>query len=293
MLHNKGDCFENADFGNIKEFFEARGEQGRATSTLSNDESAIKGAVEYMFLENGSDEHSSLLTRLERVRDLTQYGSGTRFRREGLTPEEAELLISSCGDFRDYLMMICAVELGPRSEALRMIKMDSIDLENKEIELNNTKTGGTYVMPLRNELADLLRHWIDDVRPSYISDENNQFLFPSREGGMIGKHRFNEIVDEHAQEAGIQEVIAQIPDGKGSISSPSNSENFREKKKVDVHNLRHTLKNLLDRDELSKDAKKYALDHARDVTDEYGSDNPEPFREEIREKFGGIDLSDI
>jgi site-specific recombinase XerD len=147
-------------------------------------------------------------------------------------------------------------------------------------------------MPLTDKLVDLFKHWLNDIRSSYLPSEDNIYLFPSRQGGRLSGSTYRDIVKQAAEDAGIQEDIAKIPVPDSQKKSMGFNKDYRTKNRVDVHVLRHTFSRLLKENDVSKAARSYALDHARDVTDGYGSVTELHIRE-IRNKFNGVDISDI
>jgi integrase len=287
-IHLQGVCINNVEFVDVRDYFEDRGKQGLAKSTITRDKSAIKGAISRFEAEN--KKLSKVSWKISENIDSSNYSTDAKYEREPLQNEEIKQLMAALDDLRDKLMVLTSIETGPRAKATTLIKLPDVNLEKKQIKLKNTKSGGTYIMPLTNELAALLEHWIQNVRTSYIINENNLYLFPSRQGGKLSTKAYNEFVHTAAKEAGIQEKIAEISITGKQREMFNNNSDYRTKWKVDVHALRHTFSRLLKNNDVSKNARIYALDHSRDVTDGYGIDE-EASREEIRKKFNGIDIS--
>ena len=103
---------------------------------------------------------------------------------------------------------------------------------------------------------------------------------------------YRDIVKKAAEDAGIQEEIAKIPVPERQQKAMGIDKDYRSKQRVDIHTLRHTFSRLLKKNDVSKSARSYALDHARDETDGYGKVT-EPYIREIRNKFNGLDVSII
>jgi integrase len=252
------------------------------------DKSAIKGVISRFEAEN--KKFPEVSWKISENIDSSNYSTDAKYEREPLQNEEIKQLMAALDDLRDKLMVLTSIETGPRAKATTLIKLPDVNLEKKQIKLKNTKSGGTYIMPLTNELAALLEHWIQNVRTSYIINEDNPYLFPSRNNGRITQKGYNKFVYTAAKEAGIQEKIAEIPITGKQREVMNKDKDYRIKWKVDIHSLRHTFSRLLKNNEVSKEARIYALDHSRDVTDGYGIDE-EACRKEIRNKFDGIDIS--
>ena len=289
-LHDEGMCVEDAGFAEIRRYFEYRAGMERSKSCLQGDKNAVVGAIGR--LEEEDDEFLKLTWKIRQNIDPNRYAVDSGFDREWLETEEIEKLLTELDDFRDQLMLLCSVELGPREEALCLIKTSDINLKEETIELRNTKIGGTYVMPLTENLVSLLEHWISDVRSSYVQNGDHEYLFPSRDGGGLSGSTYRSTVRKAAEDAGIQEEIAKIPMPERQQKAMGIDKDYRSKQRVDVHCLRHTFSRLLKKNDVSKSARSYALDHARDETDGYGKLSEAHIRE-IRNKFNGVDISNI
>lgn len=287
-IHLQEVCIDDVEFVDVRDYFENREKQGLAKSTITRDKSAIKGVIGRFEAENKNFPEVSW--KMSENIDPSNYSTDTKYEREPLQKEEIKQLMAALDDLRNKLMILTNIETGPRAKATTLIKLSDVNLEKKQIKLKNTKSGGTYIIPLSNKLAALLEHWIQNVRTSYITNENNPYLFPSRQDGKLSKEEYNRFVHAAGKEAGIQEKIAEIPITGKQREMFNNNSDYRTKWKVDVHALRHTFSRLLKNNDVSKDARIYALDHSRDVTDGYGIDE-EASREEIRKKFNGIDIS--
>lgn len=284
-IHNEGICIKDVTFINVRDYFEFRAEERLATSTIQIDKSAISGVISRYEAED--KEFPAVSWKIENNIDPKDYSDGQRYERHPLTDEEMYKLLEALDDIRNQLIVLTILELGPRSEATRRIKTSDVNLKEKTIKLQNTKYDRTYTMPLNNDFASLLKHWIENLRSGFCPDEDNPYLFPSREGEQLSSKRFVKIVSRAAEEAGIQEVIAEIPHNR-----TGDDVEYRHKYKVDVHSLRHTFSRLLKRDKISKPTRAYALDHSLDVTDSYGVDK-EGCREELRNDFNGLNISEL
>lgn len=284
FIHRNDICIYNVKFTHVRDYFEFRGKQRLSTSTVARDKSAIVGVVSRYEAENR--DVPALTLKIKQNIDPSQYGHGKTFEREKLSDEELHALLEALDDFRNKLLVLTAIELGPRNEAITLIKITDVDLEKKTILLKNTKYDREYEMPLTDNLYSLYNHWMNDVRSSYVNGSDQGYLFPSREGNKLSTKQLQRIVDDAAKRAGIQKEIAKIPNSGSQKEASSND--YRSKKRVDVHVLRHTFAWLMKESGVSKEARKHAMDHVLDVTDRYGSDK-EACIKEIREKFSGVD----
>jgi integrase/recombinase XerD len=288
--HQKGICLKDVDVIDVREYMEYWGEQGRSKSTLTRIRAVISNAISRY--ESDNKDIPVVSWKISNNIDAKKYAIESGFDRDPLDDEEIKKLLNSLNDFRNQLMILTALELGPRAEALCRIKLSDVNLNEERIELQNTKTGGEYTMPLTDNLVDSIGHWIKHVRSSYCKSENNPYLFVSRYGGRLSTDQFNGNVKGAARDAGIQEEIARLPMSERQKEALGTDKNYRSKKRVDLHVLRHTFSWLLRQNGVSKEARSYALDHSLDVTDRYGVD-PEEHINEIRKKFNGVDISDL
>jgi len=289
-IHQQGICIDSVKFTDVRDHFETREKQGLAKSTIISDKSAITGVISRFEAEY--KKFSEVSWKISNNIDPSNYSTGTKFERSPLKNEEIKKLMAGLDDFRNKLMVITSIETGPRATATILIKVSDVNLEKNEIELKNTKTGGTYVIPLTDNLAVLLDHWIQNIRSSYITEDGNPYLFPSRGGGKMSINTYNKIVHTAAKEAEIQEEIGKIKITGRQKEIWNSQKDYRSKWKVDVHTLRHTFSRLLKDNNVSKEARRYALDHSGDVTDGYGVDE-EACKKEIKNKFDGIDIETI
>ena len=287
-IHQQGVCINDVKFVHVRKYFEERKKEKLSKSTINVHKNAIKGLIARFEAE--SKKFPIVSYKISQNIDADKYSTGDSFERNPLKNEEIELLMKELDDIRNKLMVLTTIETGPRADATTLIKVSDVDLKEKKLKLKNTKSGGTYTMPLTDKLAAVLEHWLQNERSSYIVNENNTYLFPSRNGGKISRDTYLSIVHTAAQEAGIQNKLAEIPLTGKQRDSKGFGDDYRIKWKVDIHSLRHTFSRLLKNNDVSKETRRYALDHSGDTTDNYGI-NEEACRDEIRNKFDGVEIS--
>lgn len=287
-IHQQGICIEDVTFVDVRDFFEDLADRGLAHNSVSNYYTSIKDCINRYEAENKKTSNVSF--KISENIKTSDYSTGKTFDREPLSREEVKKMISASGDIRNKLMILTIVETGPRNQATCRIKLSDVNLEEKLLRLHNTKYDREYMMPLSDNLVSLLDYWIKNERSAYTSNEDNPYLFPSRRGGRLTT--VCNIIRKTAEDAGIQEKIAEIPMSEGQQDAMDTDKSYRNKYRVDTHSLRHTFSRLAKNGEISREARKYALDHETDVTEQYGADK-EACREEIRNKFTSIDISDL
>ena len=281
-IHQEGICIKDVEYIDVRNYFESRSRENLARSTIAMGKSAITGVISRYEAEH--KDFPEVSWKISENIDPKDYSVGDKYERVPLNDEEITKLLDALDDFRNKLLALTGMELGPRAEATCLIKVSDVDLEEKKIELKNTKSGGKYELPLTDDLASLLNHWIKNIRSSYLLYEDNPYLFPSRHGGRLSRTWYRGIINNAANRADIQESIGKIPDNTDSDND------FSSKMKVDVHALRHTFSRLMKEQDISKETRVYAMDHSRDVTDGYGIDK-DACIEELRKNFNGVNIS--
>lgn len=209
---------------------------------------------------------------------------------EPLTKDELKKLVAGTENRRDRLAIILAGETGARNESLRSIKLHHVDLELNSIELQNTKTGGTYDVPISDQVGLELERWIKIERDNYTNSNNSKYLFPSPSGEKFSSSWFHQTVGDAAKAAGIQEVIAEREPSMAEKNM--GFESMRKRWRVSPHTLRRTFSDLLKKAELDTEARRDALDHQNtEVTEEYYTFDNSGYTDMIRRLFHNSDYS--
>lgn len=291
FLEDKELTVIEAEFKHIENFFRHLAKLNRAESTISGYRSALTNLYKHITLY--FDLEPSVRWDLIREEiNPSSYQTPEPRERDYLDKEEVKKLYDSIDGIRNQLMIHVGLEAGPRNVDLRSIKLDEVDLDEKEIKLHNTKAGGTYTVPITDELALLLRRWINVERTSHIGSDGNDYLFPSETGGKIGSNRLRKIVDEAAQDAKIQQKEkSETPLTEREKEVLSTDQDYRHYRRVTPHTLRHTFYHLLKEAGLPMEARSEALDHeSTDITKEFYDHDESNYSELMRELFSGSDL---
>jgi integrase/recombinase XerD len=217
----------------------------------------------------------------------SDYNTPEAREREPLEKSEVKKLYDELDSFRDRLLVQVATELGPRNTDVRSIKISDVDFDNKEIELSNTKAGGTYNAPLTDQLLLLLRRWIDQERSAHPQAETTDYLFPSEQGGMLGRNRFCQIVREGAERAGIQDTVqSEAPLSERQKEALGTDKDYKDYYRVTPHTLRHTFNHLLIDAGIPREARSKALDHnSTEVTKNFYDHEESDYGKLMRELF--------
>jgi integrase/recombinase XerD len=275
--NNVTDC----DVSDIRAYLKRRARNGRRESTITQDLSAIKKVYTWIKIETDLQTEVDLFI----LDDLSasDFQTPDPINREPLDPQELELLYDSFDRHRDKLMATVAGEIGARNIDITKIKLEDIDFEKNEIELNNTKAKRRYTQPISDQLAVDLMHYIKQQREAYLIDADNEYLFPSQHGGRLSENWFCQIIKNAAERAGIQDIIGRVPLKRGEDRSESQNNKVH---RVTPHTLRHTFNNLMADAEIPVEARADALDQdSIEVNKEYYTESSDEYKEYIRERL--------
>jgi len=278
----------DVELSDVNKYMKTLANEDYAQNSLVVNRSAIINLHKHITLYRDADP----AVRWDLIREEinpSDYQTPEQWNRSPLTKEELEKLYEAIDNARDRLFVQLAVEVGARNTDLCSIKLDDIDLEENEIRLQNTKAGRTYTLPLTSELTLLLRRWIDTQRPTYPGTEEHDYLFPSNRGGKFSESHANRIVKQAAEEAGIQSIEGKMVMTDRQKKVLNTEKNYRERKKVTAHTLRHTFCYLLEEAGLPPEVRSAALDHnSIKVTKEYYGSNDNNYMQLMRDLFTGL-----
>lgn len=280
----------NAGFKHVKQYFKRLAKLNRSESTIESHRSAITNVYKHISIYTDTEANINWLMIREEIKP-SDYRTPEAREREALEKHEVKKLYDELNSFRDRLLVQVATELGPRSIDVRSIKIDDIDFENKMVELSNKKGGRTYNLPVSDQLLLLLRRWTDQERAAHPKADMTNHLFPSKQGGMLGRSGFGKIVREAAERAGIQETEqSEAPLSEREKETLGTDKNYKEYHKVTPHTLRHTFNYLLQEAGIPREARSQALDHqSEEVTKEFYDHEESNYDELMRELFSGTD----
>ena len=287
FLHKHADqTIDEAEFKHLKQYFNRLARLNRTEATIEAHRSAITNVYKHISIYTDAEVQVSWGIIREEI-NPSNYRTPEPREREPLEKHEVKKLYEKLGSFRDRLMVQVGVELGPRSIDIRSIKISDVDFENKKIDLSNTKGGGSYKIPVSDQLVLLLRRWIDQERATHPGAETTDHLFPNKYGGMLGKSGFCKIVKEAAEDAGIQETEqSKAPLSEREKETLGTDKDYKDYHKVTPHTLRHTFNYLLQEAGIPREYRSKALDHqSEEVTKEFYDHKESNFEELMRELF--------
>jgi len=126
---------------------------------------------------------------------------------------------SSAKGKRDYAILLLACRLGLRAGDIRQLKLDQLHWENSTIEVTQSKTGQSLILPLTTEVGEALIDYLKSGRPQTAHREVFLKVNPPFDPFMTNNNLYH-IVTYWRRLAGIK---------------------FRTAQKRGMHSLRHTL----------------------------------------------------
>jgi len=111
-----------------------------------------------------------------------------------LDPEEIEMVISCCGNFRDKLIVRLLWRTGLRISELLSVRIEDIDFDNATLKVELLKQGGKKrrVIPIDQESLRMLERYLCGKSQGKVFD--------------IGVRRVQQVINQAGKEAGIKAV---------------------------------------------------------------------------------------
>lgn len=288
-LHAEKLTVDDTTLRDILQYFNFRARQNLSESTLGIDRAAITNLYKHIALYRDETPNFEWVLIREEI-DPSDFKTSETVEREPLSMDQLIKLLNEMTCFRDRLMTRVGVELGPRNVDLCSMTVDDVKFEEQEVELSNTKNRGTYTLPVTDELALLLRRWVDTGRSVRPHSENHDYLFASNQGGHISPTAFVNIVRKAAKRAGIQKTLKKVPLTDRQKEMLNTEKDYRRMYAVTPHTLRHTFAELLDDAGLSLEQRSEALDHTGTaVTKDHYSSGDSGHTEMMKNQFSGVD----
>ena len=189
--------------------------------------------------------------------------------RRAFTLRELKTIFEKCpNDFWKY-MVLAGFYCGQRMGDLICLPWAAVDLEHKQVRLTQSKTGKAVVVPLRNELADLIAELRDKAGPVKPADA----IWPEQceRYQKFGAGGFsNEFYDEVLLPAGL---VPKRP--HTAIKRDGEPTGRRKATSVSFHCLRHTFVSLLKVTGATQATAKELAGHATDAISDLYTHVPE------------------
>lgn len=183
--------------------------------------------------------------------DWQQLKKGTKKEQElkeqvhYLTPEEIDKLANNVPTptLRNTLIVRILYQTGLRRKELAQTRIDDVDTEERAINVRATKTHLNRTVWYQPSLDGMMNRWLNVERKSYATADS-PYLFCSIQSGQISPKHINYLIQQAADDAGLQSHLYTDAAGK-------------DHNRVSAHTLRHSyavqsLKNGMDTRTLQK-----------------------------------------
>jgi integrase/recombinase XerD len=110
--------------------------------------------------------------------------------------------LSSIEARRDRAMLELLYATGLRASELMALNVGDIDLRANNVHCGVSKAG-SRVVPIDGLIAQIVKDYINEVRPKLISTEMEIALFPNRRGERLTRQGFWQIVQGYADKANL------------------------------------------------------------------------------------------
>lgn len=130
-----------------------------------------------------------------------------------LTKKEAKKVIqkpdtSAPLGFRDRTILEILYSTGIRSNELRNLTVDDVNLEDGYLRINNGKGDVDRVVPIGEISAKYLRNYLLEIRPLLVKKKLLKELFISKKGNKFGKDTLRLIVKKYAKFAEAKKTVS-------------------------------------------------------------------------------------
>ena len=110
--------------------------------------------------------------------------------------------LSSIEAKRDRSMLELLYATGLRASELMALNVDDIDLRANKVRCQGGRTG-VRVVPIDGYVTQMVKEYIDEIRPRIVNNEVEVALFPNRRGERLTRQGFWQIIQGYADKAGL------------------------------------------------------------------------------------------
>jgi integrase/recombinase XerD len=178
---------------------------------------------------SGADPTDVTLSDLDATQGQSITESHEGKKRSYVTKDEKEQLLDHVPDpvTRNKVLVQVLWETGFRRSTVAQLTVDDIDRERQVVETTSPKVGKSVSATYSDALADLLDLYLDLYRGANLCADHSDRLFLGYRSPLSAEG-VGMVVRNAAENAGIQEVVAQDASG-------------RDRHRVTAHKLRHGL----------------------------------------------------
>lgn len=282
----------DVEINDIHNFFSKLEKEGIRNSYAKKILSVIKSLIRHIDIYTDMEVGVKYGVVEDEINIGKNYNFKSPLKKGFLDKEEIEILPEHAESKLATIIIKVGIVTGQRKNDLVKIKISQVNLEEEKIELQNTKAGGTYELPLPKNVVLSLRHYLESERKAIPGAKNNDYLFPNPVGGdetHISGRVYAKMLDRAAENAGIQYVVDETTLTDRQKELYGTDKDKREFKYVTPHSLRRSLSQLLI--DYSDDTKlsALALDDSKEIIENYYKMKKEDNQlEELRKFYNQI-----
>ncbi|MFH5831554.1 site-specific tyrosine recombinase XerD [Halalkalibaculum sp. DA384] len=190
----------------IEDYLEELSAMDLSTSSIVRNVSSIRNFHEFAVVENMTKTNPAELVDLPKKAQKLP---------EVLTPDEIVQILevpdrTTDQGIRNAAIMECLYATGMRVSELTGLELDSLFFEIGFIRVIG-KGNKERLVPVGEKAQEALEHYIEYIRPNYLSEENpqksNNRVFLNNRGGPLSRMSIWNIVNNAAERAGIKKNV--------------------------------------------------------------------------------------
>ena len=201
LLHEKGISLTEVKEADLQAYIEHLRGEGKSVSTIARNIASWKNYYQYLIQQSIIQDNPA--------RSLSA-GKAEHKLPEILTNREVELLLqqpraTDAKGTRDKAMLELMYATGIRVSELIDLNVSDVNLQSGSIRCFS-KNRERFI-PMYPYAVSILRDYMDHVRASMVSSEENEALFVNMNGDRMSRQGFWKIIKYYASQAGIRKDI--------------------------------------------------------------------------------------
>jgi len=132
--------------------------------------------------------------------------------RDIMTKTEIKLMmdqpdIKTVSGYRDRTIMEVLYSTGLRNSELRNLRLNDLNIVNKELKVFKGKGGKSRIVPLNAFAVRFLKGYLNRIRPELVIDERINFVFLTENGMQMRSDHLQPLIKKYREQAGIKKQI--------------------------------------------------------------------------------------